>query len=160
MLLVARGLCGCTGFALVVVSTGYPCRSPWASRCGGFSCYVLEPLEPEGLAVAEPGLSCSAARGVFPDQGWSPRPLRWQVDSYPMRHQGSPRTIPLTQSPRHVTFPGLPYLISQYLLTSYPFLPPPHPPPLATASLFSLTVSRVFFFLRFHIQVRAHSLKK
>ena len=27
------------------------------------------------------GLSCSAARRIFPDQGLNPRPLLWQVDS-------------------------------------------------------------------------------
>lgn len=39
-----------------------------ASRCGG---------SPVG-----PGLSRSAAGGVFPDQGSKPRPLHWQVDSH------------------------------------------------------------------------------
>ena len=27
------------------------------------------------------GLSCSAACGIFPDQGSNPCPLHWQVDS-------------------------------------------------------------------------------
>ena len=27
------------------------------------------------------GLSCSAARGMFPDQGSNPCPLHWQADS-------------------------------------------------------------------------------
>ena len=36
------------------------------------------------------GLSCSAACGIFPDQGSNPCPLHWQADSYPLRHQGSP----------------------------------------------------------------------
>ena len=36
------------------------------------------------------GPSCSAARGIFPDQGSNPCPLRWQADSQPLRHQGSP----------------------------------------------------------------------
>ena len=34
-------------------------------------------------------LPCSIARGIFPDQGLHPRSLRWQVDSYPLHHQGS-----------------------------------------------------------------------
>ena len=35
--------------------------------------------------------SCgSAARGIFPTQGWNPRLLRWQADSSPLDHQGSP----------------------------------------------------------------------
>ena len=28
--------------------------------------------------------------GIFPDQGSNPCPLRWQADSQPLRHQGSP----------------------------------------------------------------------
>ena len=31
------------------------------------------------LVVAH-GLSCSAARGIFPDQGLNPCPLHWQAD--------------------------------------------------------------------------------
>ena len=34
--------------------------------------------------------SCSAARGILPDQGPNPRPPHWQADSQPLRHQGSP----------------------------------------------------------------------
>ena len=36
------------------------------------------------------GLSCSEACGIFPDQGLNPCPLLWQVDFYPLCHQGSP----------------------------------------------------------------------
>ena len=35
-------------------------------------------------------LSCSAACGIFPDQGSNPCPLHWQADSQPPRHKGSP----------------------------------------------------------------------
>ena len=35
-------------------------------------------------------VSCSAACGIFPDQGSNPCPLHWQADSSPLRHQGSP----------------------------------------------------------------------
>ena len=38
------------------------------------------------------GLSCSAARGIFPDQGLNLRLLNWQVDSLPLSHQGRPFT--------------------------------------------------------------------
>ena len=37
------------------------------------------------VAVA-PGLSCSTARGIFPDQGSNPGPLHWQADSLPLSH--------------------------------------------------------------------------
>ena len=47
------------------------------SRCAG------------SVSVAH-GPSCSAARGIFPDQGTNPCPPHWQADSQPLRHQGSP----------------------------------------------------------------------
>ena len=34
--------------------------------------------------------SCSAACGIFPDQGSNLCPLHWQADSQPLHHQGSP----------------------------------------------------------------------
>ena len=43
-----------------------------------------------GSAVVAHGPSCSAARGILPDQGSNPCPLHWQADSQPLRHQGSP----------------------------------------------------------------------
>ena len=43
-----------------------------------------------GSVVVVHGPSCSAARGIFPDQGSNPCPLHWQADSQPLRHQGSP----------------------------------------------------------------------
>ena len=55
-----------------------------------------------GPAVAAPGLrsagsvvamrwpSCPAACGIFPDPGSNLRPLRWQADSSPLSHKGSP----------------------------------------------------------------------
>ena len=36
---------------------------------------------------------CSAACGIFPDQGSNPCPLHWQADSQPLRHQGSPQSV-------------------------------------------------------------------
>ena len=44
-----------------------------------------------GSAVVAHEPSCSAACGIFPDQGSNPRPLHWQADSQPLRHQGSPK---------------------------------------------------------------------
>ena len=34
--------------------------------------------------------SCSAACGIFPEQGSNPCSLHWQADSQPLCHQGSP----------------------------------------------------------------------
>ena len=44
-----------------------------------------------GSAIVAHGPSCSAACGIFPDQGSNPCPLHWQADSQPLRHQGSPQ---------------------------------------------------------------------
>ena len=43
-----------------------------------------------GSVIVAHGPSCSAARGIFPDQGSNPCPLHRQADSQPLRHQGSP----------------------------------------------------------------------
>ena len=77
--------------------------------CEGFSCVkrgplliaVLGPLtiaaslvgstgfRRAGSVVVANGPSCSAACGIFPDQGSNPCPLHWQADSQSQRHQGS-----------------------------------------------------------------------
>ena len=44
----------------------------------------------QGPAVVVLRLSCSAACGIFLDQGLNPCLLHWQVDSLPLSHQGSP----------------------------------------------------------------------
>ena len=46
-----------------------------------------------GSVVVAHGPSCSAARGILPDQGLNPCPLHWQADSQPLRHQGSPTLL-------------------------------------------------------------------
>ena len=57
------------GFSLVVVNRGYFLLRCWpGSRC-------------LGSEVMAHGLSCSTARGVFPDQGLNPCSLHWQVGS-------------------------------------------------------------------------------
>ena len=52
--------------------------------CGGRA------LRHAASARAARGLSCSAIRGIFPDQGSNPCLLHWQVDSPPLSYQGSP----------------------------------------------------------------------
>ena len=39
------------------------------------------------------GLSCSAACGIFLEQGLNPCLLHWQVDSLLLSHQGSPQEL-------------------------------------------------------------------
>ena len=48
-----------------------------------------------GSVIVVHGPSCSAACGIFLDQGSNPCPLHWQADSQPLRHQGSPLTSDL-----------------------------------------------------------------
>ena len=81
------------GLFLAAVSGGY--SSLW---CAGFSLQwrlllqstgsrprasgvVAHGLWSVGSVVVAHGLSCSAACGVFPDQGSNPCPLHWQADS-------------------------------------------------------------------------------
>ena len=78
------------GLSLVVASGGHS-----SSRCAGLS--LSWPLlfrstssRHAGSVVVAHGLSCSAACGIFPDQGSNPCPLHWQADSQPLCHQGRP----------------------------------------------------------------------
>ena len=81
------------GLSLVVASGDHS-----SSRCAGLS--SSWPLllwstgsRRAGSVTVAHGRSCSAACGIFPDQGSNPCPLHWQADSQPLRHQGSPLTI-------------------------------------------------------------------
>ena len=81
------------GLSPAVASGGHS-----SSQCAGLS--PSQPLSLRstgsrraGSAVVAHGPNCSTACGIFPDQGWNPRPLHWQADSQPLRHQGSPLII-------------------------------------------------------------------
>ena len=81
------------GLSLVVASGGHS-----SSRCAGLS--LSWPLllrstssRRAGSVIVAHGPSCSAACGIFPDQGSNPCPLHWQADSQPLRHQGSPLAL-------------------------------------------------------------------
>ena len=81
------------GLSLVVASGGHS-----SSRCAGLS--LSWPLllrgtgsKRAGSVIVAHGPSCSAACGIFPDQGLNPCPLHWQADSQPLRHQGSPGSV-------------------------------------------------------------------
>ena len=78
------------GLSLVAASGGHS-----SSRCAGLS--LSRPLllrstgsRRAGSVIVAHGPSCSAACGIFPDQGSNPCSLHWQADSQPLRHQGSP----------------------------------------------------------------------
>ena len=61
----------------------------------GLPTVVASPAAEHGLQGAQASvvvahrLSCSTACKIFLDQGSSPCPLHWQVDSYPLYHQRS-----------------------------------------------------------------------
>ena len=81
------------GLPLVAASGGHS-----SSRCAGLS--LLRPLllrstgsRCAGSVVVAHGPSCSAACGIFADQGSNPCPLHWQADSQPLCHQGSPSLV-------------------------------------------------------------------
>ena len=78
------------GLSPVAASGGHA-----SSRCAGLS--LSQPLllrstgsRRAGSVVVAHGPSCSAACGIFPDQGSNPCSPHWQADSQPLRHQGSP----------------------------------------------------------------------
>ena len=75
--------------------SSYGKRGHSSSRCAGLS--LSRPLllrstgsRRAGSVVVAHGPSCSAACGMFPDQGSNPCSLHWQADSQPLHHQGSP----------------------------------------------------------------------
>ena len=79
------------GLSLVAASGGHS-----SSRCAGLS--LSRPLllwstgsRRAGSVIVAHGPSCSAACGIFPDQGSNLCPLHWQADSQPLRHQGKPQ---------------------------------------------------------------------
>ena len=78
------------GLSLAAASRGHS-----SSRCAGLS--LSRPLllrstssRRAGSVVVAHGPNCSAACGIFPDQGSNPCRLHWQADSQPLQHQGSP----------------------------------------------------------------------
>ena len=78
------------GLSLVAASGGHS-----SLRCAGLSLSRPLPLRSTGSrragsVIVAHGPSCSAACGIFPDQGLNPCALHWQADSQPLRHQGSP----------------------------------------------------------------------
>ena len=92
------------GLSLVAASGGH--SSSW---CAGLS--LSRPLllrstgsRRAGSVIVAHGPCCSAACGIFPDQGLNPCPLHWQADSQPLRHQGSPTAAILTVKSRGAHF--------------------------------------------------------
>ena len=94
LILIYFWLCGvftaAQGLSLVAASGAYSSLQPM-----GFSRLWLLLLQSTGSGVQASGvvvrgLSCSAACGIFPEQGPNPCPLHWQANSWPLDHKGSP----------------------------------------------------------------------
>ena len=83
----------------VVASGGHP--SP---RCAGLSpsrpLVAEHRLQTRRLSNCGPRASCSAARGILPDQGSNPCSPHQQADSQPLRHQGSPHSSTFNRGKR------------------------------------------------------------
>ena len=76
-----RGLSSCGTQALERV--GFSSCGAWAQQlCLMGSVVVAHGLQIAGSVVVAHGLSCSAACGIFLDQGSNLCPLHWQVDSF------------------------------------------------------------------------------
>ena len=85
----------CSGFSLWwLLCCKAQTLGTWASVAIATGSVVVA-LGPQGTGsvVVAHWLSWSAAREIFPDQGWNLRPLHWQADSYPLHHQESPKEI-------------------------------------------------------------------
>ena len=98
------------------------------------SAVVDHRLQSTGSVVVAHGLSCSAACGIFPDQGSNPCPLHWQV-----RHQGRPRFITCVDLSYCYPHPDTElfhchkrFLICATPLQSHPSYSHPHSPPSLT----------------------------
>ena len=82
----------CEGFLSLRQAGATLHRGARASHYRGLSLWSTASRR-TGSVVAAHGPSCSAACGIFLDQGSNPCPLHWQADSHPLRHKGSPRRI-------------------------------------------------------------------
>ena len=71
----------CADFSLLAVSRGYLHGGALVSRGGGSSSWRACALGPTGAVVGAPGLSCSIASEMLPDQGSNPCPLHRQAGS-------------------------------------------------------------------------------
>ena len=83
----------CEGFLQLWQAGATLHRGAWASHYHGLSCLRSTGSRRAGSVVVAHGPNCSAACGIFPDQGSNPCPLHWQADSQPLCHHGSPFSL-------------------------------------------------------------------
>ena len=67
---------------------------------------MVASLVAEASVVEAHELSCSSARGIFPDKGEDPHPLHWQADSQTLDHSSFKVTW-IEESTSHVTLSEL-----------------------------------------------------
>ena len=91
------GLLCFMGFSLVATSGGYPLLQDlgfslqWLLLLQSVNSVVVVPrLQSTGSIAVVHEFSCSVASGISPDRRLNLGVLRWQVDSLPQSHQGSP----------------------------------------------------------------------
>ena len=98
-------------------------------QCAGLSPPRPLPLRSAGSVVVAHGPSRSAAYGSLPDQGSNPRPLHWQADSQPLRHQGRLKPCPYKTVNLINAVCALTALPASHSLRPTSSTPPPHPTP-------------------------------
>ena len=81
----ARASSSCGKWGPLFIAVRGPLSRPLLLRSTGSRC--------PGSVIVAHGPNCSAACGIFPDQGSNPCPLHWWADSQPLRHQGSPLIV-------------------------------------------------------------------
>lgn len=94
LILAVRGLLCCTGvFSACGRRLQVQCRLllAVASDRGAQASVGTPGLESTASIVAVPGLSCPAACGVLPAQGWNPCLLLWEKGCLPLSLQESPK---------------------------------------------------------------------
>ena len=88
--LVTLGLRFCTWAFSSCGDQGWGVGSSLVHGFSALPCCRTHALLARALVAVVCRPTCSAACGIFPDQGLNLGPLHWQADSYPLRHQGSP----------------------------------------------------------------------
>ena len=78
---------------LAVLGLHYGLRTFSSCSESGLLCSCDAQASHRGGLLWWPGFTCSMACRIFPDQILNLCLLHWQVDSYPLYHQGSPKSI-------------------------------------------------------------------
>ena len=78
--------------AFLAVEQGLKGTRAAVVTASGLNSCLVQALK-HGFDICGVGLSCSAARGIFLEQGSNSCLLHWQVDSLPLKLQGSPKAF-------------------------------------------------------------------